>query len=366
VNLPPGAIRVTEGKTQVFVPEIHSVKGPGKRVGRVFYNAQMAFNRDVSVMFFDAVPLEGKVALDAMAATGVRTARVLNESASGARFVVNDKDSEACEFIAANLEGQTERVECANENLVCLLAKKVFDYIDLDPFGTPVPFVSSAIQGCKRNGILAITATDTAALAGTHVKKCMRRYMSRSARSPFGHETGLRILLGYLAKEAAQHDRGVEPLLCYYADHYFRLHVRLPTNAAAADRSLANLGFVSYDRDSDERRVCEADDARAAGPLWLGPIADKALINQMEVREGLAEPERCARYLSAWKEELDVPYFYETSELASRLKISPPPLDDIIDTLRAHGRASRTHFSPSGFKTDLPLEEMIRVFPGKE
>jgi tRNA (guanine26-N2/guanine27-N2)-dimethyltransferase len=36
------------------VPSEHSTKGPGKRIGRVFYNQQMAFNRDISVLFFQA------------------------------------------------------------------------------------------------------------------------------------------------------------------------------------------------------------------------------------------------------------------------------------------------------------------------
>ncbi|MCU0373510.1 MAG: ATP-binding protein, partial [Ignavibacteria bacterium] len=41
-----------------------------------------------------------------------------------------------------------------------------FDYIDIDPFGSPCPFLDAAIKRLSRGGILAVTATDTSALAG--------------------------------------------------------------------------------------------------------------------------------------------------------------------------------------------------------
>ena len=63
-----------------------------------------------------------------------------------------------------------------NNDLRCQLAQEYYDYVDLDPFGTPVEFIPAALQALKRNGILAITATDTAPLAGTQAKKCVRRY----------------------------------------------------------------------------------------------------------------------------------------------------------------------------------------------
>ena len=37
-----------------------------------------------------------------------------------------------------------------------------FDYIDIDPFGSPNPFLAAAIGRITRNGIVAVTATDTA------------------------------------------------------------------------------------------------------------------------------------------------------------------------------------------------------------
>jgi len=346
----------------LLIPQAHSMKGPGKRLGCVFFNAQMAFNRDVSVMLFRSLRVKGS-ALDAMAATGARGIRLANESPGDFIMFVNDKDPRAFRYIQANIGlNALENCEAVNQDLRCHLASAVHDYVDIDPFGTPAPFLQAALQGLKRNGVLAVTATDTAPLAGTHAKKCARRYMARPLRNAFGHETGLRILLGYLARQAAQLDKGVRPLLCFYADHYFRCFVRAPESAAAADESLANLGYLVYDHGTHERRWSKEPSQGASGPMWLGPLHDRGTLSGMEATEGLQERERCSKYLELWREELDVPFFYENNELSSMLKISPHPLDEIVAKLSGTGHASKTHFSPTGFKTDLSLAEVRSAY----
>ena len=62
-------VQIQEGPTKLIVPEDHSAGGPGKINGSVFFNEQMAFNRDVSVMFLRALGRHMKVA-DCMTATG--------------------------------------------------------------------------------------------------------------------------------------------------------------------------------------------------------------------------------------------------------------------------------------------------------
>ena len=52
--MPEGTV-ITEGATKLLVPETHSVNGPGRiESGSVFFNEQMAFNRDVSIMLLRA------------------------------------------------------------------------------------------------------------------------------------------------------------------------------------------------------------------------------------------------------------------------------------------------------------------------
>ena len=355
---------ILEGATPLIVPRKHSKQGPGRRDGRVFFNAQMAFNRDVSVMFFISIgPI--KSALDAMASTGARAVRIANEARNDVEILANDRDREAVEYIERNIElNSVKNCSASHCDLRQLLAQCVYDYVDLDPFGTPVPFVPASIQGCRRHGLLAITATDTASLSGTFPRKSLRRYGAHSMRSPFGHETGLRIMIGHMAREAAKMDRGIKPMLCFYADHYFRLHLQLEEGGAKADESLSRLGYMDYDPESGARSLTRSPNSpRSIGPLWGGPLHSTELIDGMSAGASLAQQDRCKRYLLLWREELGVnaPFFFENDEIASALKISPPPIAKIIEKLREVGNASRTHFSPTAFKTDLPYDEITRL-----
>lgn len=363
MSTPDGSITIKEGGTELIVPEIHSEKGPGKRIGRVFFNDQMAFNRDVSVMLLAAYP-QAKSALDAMASTGARAVRIAHEARPDLKILANDRDSEAVQFIKANVElNNLENVETSNDDLKCVLARRVFDYIDLDPFGTPVPFIPSVIQGLKRHGVAGITATDTAPLAGTYPKKCVRRYGSYSMRSPFGHETGLRILIAHIAREAAKEDKGMECLLSFYADHYMRTYVRIHDGGGEADATLEQLGYIDFDRETGARTITkERTSPRSIGPLWLGPLHNKDLLSSMKVYVNIQTRGRCTKYLELWRNELDVPFYYDNDELASMVKVSPQRLDVVLEALGQSGNVSKTHFSPTGIKSDLPLDDILAIY----
>ena len=77
--MPPGAV-ITEGRTRILVPETRSRGGPGRiERGSVFFNEQMAFNRDVSIMLLRALGRPDMTVADAMTATGSRAVRIANE-----------------------------------------------------------------------------------------------------------------------------------------------------------------------------------------------------------------------------------------------------------------------------------------------
>jgi len=358
----PGSVEIMEGRTRLVVPGTHSAGGPGKRIGRVFFNSQMAFNRDVSIMFLRARPVRS--ALDAMAGTGARAVRWASEI-GGIEITANDRDPEVVEYIDANIALNEVGGECRSnqDDLRCLLARRAYEFIDLDPFGSPVHFVPAVMQAAKRRGVVGITATDTAPLAGTYPRKCLRRYDALSARSPFGHETGLRILIGHLVKEAAKEDRGARCLLSFYADHYFRTYLQLEEGGAAADKALAQLGFIEFDASTGRTTIAkDRPSPRATGPLWLGPLHDPEVLNNMSADPELATAKRCAKYLELWRSEVDVPFFYENDMLSSILGISPPRMDALLERLGAQGRVSRTHFSPTAFKTNLELDDVMAAY----
>ena len=358
----PDGMVIREGSTDILVPELHSSGGPGKIQGGVFFNEQMAFNRDVSVMFLRAVGKELTVA-DAMTATGSRAVRIANE-VKGTQVTANDISPDAIPFIEANISmNNLQNCVASNRNLHALFADEAFDYVDLDPFGSPVPFIQSAILGCRKRGILAITATDTAPLAGAHAPKCRRRYQSEPVRGYMCHEGGLRILMCSIARELAKFDRGMKPLLSFYADHYFRTYIQIEEGAEKADKMMDQLGYMEYNMETLERSTSKYyDSTHKYGPFWLGPLHDQEFISRMDAT-GMAAEKRCRKNLDLWKNELDTEVFvYDMSELSSYIKRSPSKLADFIELLNAHGKASPTHICPTSFKTDLPLKDVLSLY----
>lgn len=94
----------------------------------------------------------------------------------------------------------------------------------------------------------------------------------------------------------------------------------------------------------------------------MGPLHDAGTLEAMVASDDLAEAARCRKYLDLWRSEIDTPFFYENDELSSILGISPPRMGPLLERLNEVGRASRTHFSPTAIKTDLPLEEVLAAY----
>lgn len=359
----PGTV-IDEGRTKLLVPSLHSTHGPGKiEAGSVFFNEQMAFNRDVSVMLLRALGRDHLTVADAMTATGARAVRIANE-VPGTEVTANDYDPNAVPYIESNivLNGLTN-VTVSNRDMNCLFAENLYDYVDLDPFGSPSLFIQSAIRGCRKDGVLAVTATDTAPLAGAQAPKCRRRYQSEPIRGYMCHEGGVRILLATIAREMGKFDRGMHPLLGFYADHYYRVYVQVEHGTQACDRMLSQLGYLEYDQDTMARSVSPTWDKRHRfGLLWVGPLQDKTLLTRMSP-EGMSQEKRCEKMLALWRNEVDTtPFLYDMSELSSHLKLNNPPLDDMIIRLQEVAPTSKTHFSPTSFITEATLEQVVAAY----
>ncbi|MGB9636240.1 MAG: tRNA (guanine(10)-N(2))-dimethyltransferase [Thermoplasmata archaeon] len=357
---------ITEGLTTCLVPVYSRGKGPGSSKMAVFYNPNMELARDVTISLLSGVLDKRRKlrVLDGMAATGIRGIRIKKEVSRRFEVTLNDINRTAITLIKKNLELNDidAIVECKNLNEI--LATRAYDYIDIDPFGTPVGYLDNAFQSIKRHGILGITATDTAVLCGTSPRTCVRRYLARSQNNYMCHEIGLRILLGYIARTAAKYDRAIKPLVSYYADHYFRVFVRVENGARRADASIANLGYLVWNRDNGEVRTLLTPVHEGIGPLWLGQIFDADVLARMDVRENFGTKKRFTKMLEIWREECNTePFFYDTNELGKIFHLSPPSLAKVLSTLRLLGYyATRTHISPNGFRTNAAIEHIKSVY----
>ena len=72
----------------------------------------------------------------------------------------------------------------------------------------------------------------------------------------------------------------------------------------------------------------------------------------------------CEKALRKCLAESEMPGIYFTlDEIAAKMKSSPPKLEDALSNLQNHGfTASPTSFSPTGFRTNANIKEIIKVF----
>ncbi|PTD94018.1 tRNA (guanine(10)-N(2))-dimethyltransferase [archaeon SCG-AAA382B04] len=369
-------MRTKEGETELKVPEIEEDKFPPSSSG-VFFNPRMESNRDLTIACVKAN--SPQKFFDAHSATGAKAIRVANEVSNDISVFACDWSKDAIEFIEKNREiNQVGNVKIINQDNRIPLHKNKFDFIDLDPFGSPVPFLDASIESLIGEGILAITATDTAPLCGSHIKAGLRRYGARTLRTPYHKEVGLRTLLGKVIRKGAEKDKALIPQLSYYQNHYFRAYMKNKKGAEASDKLIEQIGVIQhcfgcgnrvivkgYLPNLDEKCRC-GKKYKNAGPLFLGELGDKGfikqLIEQLE-KDEIKTKEENQELLQTRLQEVDFPpTFYDIHKACKRLSTSAPKTKSLLKKLREKGfRATKTHFEPTGIKTDTSINELNKV-----
>jgi tRNA (guanine26-N2/guanine27-N2)-dimethyltransferase len=358
---------ITEGTTEVLVfKNKYSDKGPGSKNNLPFYNPSMELNRDLSILVCQWMTNNSKKSLnllDGLAASGIRGLRLAKELDGDFEVTINDWNEKAFNLIEKNAESsKCKNVILSNKNLNTLLCENKYDYIDIDPFGSPVFFIDSAMKSITNNGIISCTATDTATLCGVYPKVCMRRYNAIPFHSVVMKEVGLRILIGIICREAGKYDKGIDSLVCYSTDHYFRVYVRIRNGVGRANESMKDLQVIK----SDEKAGFEAIN-KDIGPLWTGKLHNKQVIKELRTilfDKKLNTKNNLWKLLDLLEGESEASrFFYTTDSLSSFLKKSPPKLETIFNTLKTMGyTVCKTHFSSTGFKTNAPLDQIERIF----
>jgi tRNA (guanine26-N2/guanine27-N2)-dimethyltransferase len=325
----------------------------------VFYNPDMALDRDLDVAFATAhFGRSARRGWDLLAATGVRGLRLLVESGAFASFVLSEAHPAALEVLERNARAFPGAVVRAG-NAAEILPDGPFDLVEVDPYGSPVRFLPAAFRAVGPDGVVAITATDLMVLAGVQPGACERIYGSRPVRGRLGPEGGLRILLAYLARSARSEGRRVRPLLAYVRGHYLRAFVTVsPVGAEEAPDPVAQI-------DPDVWSGPDLGRRGPYGPMWLGPLFDPDLVARLRTPATAARPREADDFLGRLRAEAEVdrPFYYESNELARALGLrSPPGEAAIAGALAGRGfRFARTHARPEGFRTDAPRDVVEQV-----
>ncbi|MCS7123911.1 MAG: tRNA (guanine(10)-N(2))-dimethyltransferase [Candidatus Bathyarchaeota archaeon] len=385
---------IKEGQAQVLVPKLSAfVEKPGEYApskAPVFYNPIMELNRDVAILALQAYQrtLKREISVcEPLAGCGVRGIRFAREVEGVKKVVINDINKKAYRLAKYNVElnGLSGRVTVKNMDANLLLAwhaapHKRFDAVDVDPFGSPTPFMDSAIRAARDGGLLALTATDMAPLCGVHPKACMRKYGGKPLRTEYCHEIALRLVVGCAVTTAAKHEIGLTPLFSHSTDHYVRVYVALKHGAKEADDSLKKLGYIlhcfsCFHRETMNKNALLGRDGKCpncgskmdyAGPLWLGKIADENFCTLMEKeaeKRLFKSKKRTQKILALVKAEASAPpTYYVLDKICSKTRLPVPPVRVVVETLRKEGfEALLTHFNPKGVKTDASISEMLAL-----
>ncbi len=360
-------MEVHEGGRAFVVPDDESV----------FYNPEMELNRDLTVAVLRAAQQEfvgstEPTYLDATAGIGIRGIRA---DRAGYNVTLSDVNPRAIEAIERNLDRtETEATVIAGDVRRHLYEHR-YDVIDLDPFGSPIPFVDAVVN--STNDLLCVTATDTAPLCGAHLAAGKRRYGAVPANTSYHAEVGLRVLIGALTRRAASVDVAAQPILAHATRHYVRVYLAIDQGATPANETLDGLGFLLHCPECltrwprtglapslpDRCPVCDGS-VRRIGPIWLDSYVEETFREEVASRisDDLGEATAVKRLLTRLGEELETVGHFDHHDLCDRLEVPATPIEELLVGLRERGfAASRTHFGGTTFKTTAP----VRVIEGE-
>ncbi|HKU83148.1 MAG TPA: hypothetical protein VJP58_03825 [Candidatus Nitrosocosmicus sp.] len=384
---------IKEGKVTLLVPaqaltELEPPKFPA------FFNPAARLNRDISILIYRNFIDQSRKNIsfvDSMCGLGARGIRVGKEIPQIQKVVFND-------FNLSSV--QTAKVNAMINNIfyksdfymseICSFLSNMSNYdnrasiIDLDPFGTPAPYLDCVLRGVENNGMISITATDTAVLEGVYPSVCYRKYYGMPLRTKYSSEIGTRLLLSSTALVASRLDLYIVPIFAHSYRNYIRIYCKVTKSNYLANKIIDKLGYILHCFECGYREwmkkspsdincpLCQKK-MRVGGPLWISHTFDKTVIFKilaeilqwesiMTHKSNFVKEDKNAikKFFEIVSKELDhIPYHYNSDEFGKIMKNSTYPLAKIVDKLINDGyNTSRTIFSPTGFKTEASLREI--------
>ena len=390
-NFPTETIK--EGNVKVLVPKLEAFAklpsdyAPSK--APVFYNPIMELNRDLAVLALQAYQrrVDHEITVcEPLTGCGLRGIRFAVEVEDVKKVVMNDINEKACRLATFNVQsnGLARKATVKHEEANLLLSRysgpnRRFDAIDIDPFGSPVRFLDSAVRALRDGGFIALTATDMAPLCGVHPRACIRKYGGKPLRTEYCHELAVRLLAGCLAVTAAKQDMGVNVVFSHRAEHYVRTCATIRYGAKNADESLKNMGYLlhcfnCFHREKENLFTVQRSDRcgecgsrlNIAGPLWLGRLFDSRFVELMEIEANnrkLGSGRKIQGMLAVIKTEVEAPFtYYVVDKLCDSLNLPVPSVKKVIEALKKEGfQASPTHFNSRGIRSNAPASKLREI-----
>ncbi len=356
-------VTIKEGKAKIY-----TYSGKITKDLPVFYNPEMERQRNLTVSVLSVFQNQANKKLDVcdpLAGSGVRGIRIKKEVKGVGRVVLNDVTSEAVKLIRKNIKLNKVKADVYKKDARILLFENrvSFDFIDIDPFGSPVKHLEASAFALKHKSLFAATATDTGALAGSFPKTCFRRYGIKVCRTDFYKELGIRVLITSIQRAFAKYNCSFTPLLSF-TNHYFRAFGFVEKNKSSVDKILKQIGYVSYCQKCLFRATqiilecpnCKSKPVELIGPIWLGQMQDNDFVKK--VQKDSEERGFNFRFF----EEVDCPLYYDFSKVCGKYNLMSEKIENVIEKLRVAGfSASRSNLCPLGIKTNANVKDFLKV-----
>ncbi|MHA1385219.1 MAG: tRNA (guanine(10)-N(2))-dimethyltransferase [Candidatus Helarchaeota archaeon] len=382
-----------EGSTSFYVPDLDYFKGvpseylPSKLP--VFFNTIMEFRRDISILAIKTYQSRKQKQLtfcDPLAASGAMGIRVANEL-KDINVYINDINEKAVILAKKSIQyNKLKNIHVVNDyanDFMIEYSKKVkrFNIIDLDPFGTPVPYLDVALYAIRGDGLISCTATDMPPLVGIkhHLQSCIRNYGSIPLKTEYAHETALRILIGFIVRMAAKGDKAIRILFSHSSNHYIQIFAKIEHGILLANEVIKNIGYIGHCFECENRIVqkglipeliydCEfcGKKRKFAGPLWLGKLCDigfcQEMLNNLKDLD-LNTKNRIKNLIEMIiNESIGIISYHNIHRIGKKNHLNIPPISKIISELKNRNyTASRTHFNLNSIKTNAPREEITNI-----
>ncbi|KAF8964045.1 tRNA methyltransferase [Flammula alnicola] len=290
------------------------------------------------------------VLLEALSATGLRSIRYAKEIPLIKRVIANDLSPGAVEAMKRNIAinglgavdapSESSATEVPEQKVNSLMyshreEKKRVDVVDL-------------------TRLLCVTCTDLSVLATTNYpEKCFSNYGGIPVKAEYCHESALRLVLHTLSTSASRYGRFIEPLLSLSIDFYVRVFVRVQTSPIEVKKSLTK-NSTFYICTTLVTKTSESGQTNYIFKTQAGPpVSDKCpecesnlhvLAHVEESQEHYGTSSRMKGMLTVAKEELQVPFYFTPSKVASFFHCETPSLDDVASALLNAGhQVSRSH-----------------------
>jgi tRNA (guanine26-N2/guanine27-N2)-dimethyltransferase len=330
--------------------------------------------------------LEGKksfTACEPFGGAGIRTCRYVGETPIS-KIYYNDVNSTAFQIAQMNVEQLIEeeqnRIHMQNKEFsdflnFLYLKGLVFDFIDIDPYGTPIPYAYHIIKFIKKAGLLAFTATDLASLTGLYPRALYAKYGIGLIDTRIGnvHELAARALITGLQRVGLMQNQSLIPILTLYHRHFIRTFM---IRNRGVDKALETTGFLckcrtcnslfqaNLTKKNPSCYKCGNAHPFRIGPIYIGTLHKDNYLDQLRNDthiNSFNKTKSRSKIITLMDEEnkLKIPWSYDIQKVAKYVGKPIPPMDYIIQKLHERGyKCYKTHFSGSCLKTDAPFNDI--------